>query len=283
MYKITRIVNNNIVCSEDEKGRELILRGLGIGYGRKKNDEVDDAMVEKIYRISNHSAASKLETLLSSIPYEEIETSFAIIEYAKEALPRELNENIHIILTDHINFALQRHRENMDLPNPLLWETRKYYPTEFAVALHALDLIEDRHHVRLSEDEAGFITLHLVNAELGIDMGNMVQIMEMIHKVLEIVKNFCHSPLDETSIHYERFVTHLKFWGQRLMQESSSEETDDEELCEMVFSKYADEYKCACEIEKYIKSELHKIVNKSEKMYLTIYVKRIRMDLIKEQ
>ena len=102
-------------------------------------------------------------------------------------------------------------------------------------------------------------------------------------KVLEIVKNFCHSPLDETSIHYERFVAHLKFWGQRLMQESSSEETDDEELCEMVFLKYADEYKCACEIEKYIKSELHKIVNKSEKMYLTIYVKRIRMDLIKEQ
>lgn len=36
MYKITNVINNNIVCSKDESGEEILLRGLGIGFQKKK-------------------------------------------------------------------------------------------------------------------------------------------------------------------------------------------------------------------------------------------------------
>ena len=34
-YRISRVIGNNFVCTVDETGREVILRGLGIGFKKK--------------------------------------------------------------------------------------------------------------------------------------------------------------------------------------------------------------------------------------------------------
>lgn len=107
MYKITNVINNNIVCSKDESGEEILLRGLGIGF-QKKNDIVAENKVEKIYRIENPSTAGKLQVLLREIPSEYFLVCSEIIDYAKDTLKKTLNDNIYLTLTDHVNFSIER-------------------------------------------------------------------------------------------------------------------------------------------------------------------------------
>ena len=92
-----------------------------------------------------------------------------IIEYAENTVGKKLNEGIYISLSDHTYTAIKRIKNNNIVKNALLWEIKKFYKEEFKIGMKALDLIEEKTHVRLPEDEAGFIALHIVNAQLDVE------------------------------------------------------------------------------------------------------------------
>lgn len=62
---------------------------------------------------------------------------------------------------------MERKNQGIELPNALLWEIKNYYPEEYAVGIEALSIIVEKLNIVLSEDEAGFIAIHIVNAEMG--------------------------------------------------------------------------------------------------------------------
>lgn len=274
MYEILKIVNNNIVCSVDEDGQEILLRGLGIGFKKKVKDFVDDNQIEKIYKISNPSTRNKLQELLSDIPLEYVETCTEIIEYAKASLKRKLNENIYLTLTDHISFAIERMRKNQEYKNALLTETKRFYPEEYTIGVQALEIIKEKLDVALPIDEAGLIALHIVNAELDTKMSDMVQITELIHRVLDIIKSYYKIEFDEDSLYYDRLVTHLKFFGQRLFNNKVTR-NEDAVFHEMVKVQYPRDYECANLIRKYIEETYHKEISEEEMVFLTVHMRRI--------
>ncbi len=49
--RIKKVINNNILCAIDEKGNELIVTGKGIGIKRFTGELIDQARIEKIYRM----------------------------------------------------------------------------------------------------------------------------------------------------------------------------------------------------------------------------------------
>ena len=83
MFKITKIVNNNIVCSVDSNGKEIILRGLGIGFKKQIGDVVPEDKIEKIYKVVDKKESNKLQQLFSEIPIEYIEICGEIIDLAE--------------------------------------------------------------------------------------------------------------------------------------------------------------------------------------------------------
>ncbi len=42
--KIVRVLNTNAVVSSDQEGRELIITGAGIGFKKKKGENLDEAL-----------------------------------------------------------------------------------------------------------------------------------------------------------------------------------------------------------------------------------------------
>ena len=99
----------------------------------------------------------------------------------------------------------------MDIKNALLWEIKRLYKEEFMCGVEAIRIIQDKLNIHLPEDEAGFIAMHIVNAELNEEMPNVIQITKLIQDILNIVKYHFQIDLDEESLNYFRFVTHLKF------------------------------------------------------------------------
>lgn len=277
MYVISKVINNNVVCSIEKDGTEVIVRGLGVGFQKKTGDLIQKEKVEKIYRIANEKTSNSLQQLLEDIPLEHVQMGTEIIDYVREKLNRRLNDNIFITLIDHINFAIERKENHLEYKNALLWEIKKFYPSEYQMGLKAIDMIEERLQVRLSEDEAGFIALHFVNAELDTDMSSTYQITELIHDVLEIVKNYYDTTFDEESIHYERFITHLKFFGQRLFTNRVTQDND-AGFYQMIKNRYQKDYACAMLIESYVEERYKQKITEEEKTFLTVHLRRITMD-----
>lgn len=273
-YKITRVINNNVICSLDEAGSEIILRGKGIGFQKKTGMEVMDSDVEGIFILEKAQTKNKLFELLEDIPPEYIEVSTQIIEHAREKLGKLLDENIYVTLTDHIHFAVIRKKRQMEYVNPLLWEIKSYYGPEYQIGLWALDVIEKRLGLRLKEDEAGFIALHIVNAQLGIQMNNMYQVTEMIGGIVNIVEEYYGRQFDCHSMDYERFITHLKFFGQRLFKNKVFGK-EDPGFHKMIKERYARDYACARKIQAYILEKYGKEVGSEEMTFLTVHLRRV--------
>lgn len=276
MYKITKLINNNIVCSTDSEGNEVILRGLGIGFQKKVNDCIEDERVEKIYKMTNKATSNKLQELLAEIPLEYITVCTEIIEYATKKLNKKLNDNIYITLTDHISFAITRKGKKLEYRNVLLTEIKTFYEAEYEIGVQSLEIIKEKLGVELSYDEAGFIALHIVNAELDTNMGNMVKITELIQMVMELIRDYYDKDIDEDSFDYKRFVTHLKFFGQRLFTNKVVEEND-EDFRHLVKDRYPVDYQCAEKISKLVLEKYNKKVTEEELMFLTIHLRRLQM------
>ena len=105
--QITKIVNNNIVISEDKNHKEVVLMGKGLGFQKHKGDEIKLSQIEKTYVMKDHGMTQRFQEMLTDIPIERVKICNKIIQYAKDTLQKNINDNIYVSLTDHINFAIE--------------------------------------------------------------------------------------------------------------------------------------------------------------------------------
>ena len=202
--KIDKIINNNIVSAIEADGKEVVIMGRGLGFGMKPGKEIPEGKIEKVFRLDSQNSTDKFKELLANLPLEHIQASTEIINYAKSVLNRRLNQSIYITLTDHINFAIERFKEKMMFTNPLLNEIKTFYKEEYLIGEYAVALIERRIGITLPVDEAGFIALHIVNAEYNTAMRDTIDITTLIQNVVKIVKEYFSASSFPGSADYRR-------------------------------------------------------------------------------
>lgn len=271
---ISKVINNNVVSAYDDEQHELVIMGRGIAFQKKSGDPIDEERIEKVFSIQNKDISEKFKTLLYDIPIEYMQVCEAIIDHARTTLNKNLNDSIYVTLTDHITFAIERHQKGMDIKNALLWEIKRLYKEEFMCGVEAIRIIQDKLNIHLPEDEASFIAMHIVNAELNEEMPNVIQITKLIQDILNIVKYHFQIDLDEESLNYFRFVTHLKFFGQRLFNETQME-NQNEFLYEVVKEKNTAAFQCAEKINDYVQKEYNRSLIEDEMLYLTLHIDRV--------
>ncbi len=276
--KIEKILNNNVVITLDDRQQETVVMGRGIGFKKNIGDRLDESLIEKVFTPNGSAMTERYQALLAEIPLTCITTADKIISLARQRLQGKLHNIVYITLTDHIHFALQRHAQGLDIRNVLLWEIKKLYPAEFAVGLEALALIAQRLNAELPEDEAGFIALHLVNAQLNDEMKNTLHITRVMQEILNIVKYHFRFDYNEDALSYHRFVTHLKFFAQRLLG-SNYVDSEDDSLYQLVKAKYRESFACAGKINQHIAANYQHQLTGEEMMFLTIHIERVRSEI----
>ncbi|MFP5109516.1 BglG family transcription antiterminator LicT [Neobacillus sp. C211] len=272
---IDKVINNNLVRSYKD-GKETLVMGKGLGFKKQKDDFIDETLIERIYVIEGEENSNYLEVLLSNIPYTYVQTTNEIVKYAINSLDKKLDDTIWLGLTDHIYHAIDRAKKGKIVRNVLLWEISRFYNHEYLIGKEALKIIEKRHGVKLNDSEAGFIALHLVNAQMD-DNVKIQETMEMIRrqkKIIDIVKYHYGLELNESSIHFDRFWTHIKYFVRRL---SKGKESIKEDLgfLGVIKNKYPNEYKCAKRIEEYVQKEFNCELTEDELIYLAIHIRRV--------
>lgn len=275
--KIDKIINNNVVSAMEDNGNEIVVMGRGIGYRVKRGMEIPEEQVEKVFRLDNPGTLDQFKLLLENLPLEHLQVSTEIINYAKSVLNRKINQNIYITLTDHINFSIDRYHQKMMFTNPLLREVKTFYKEEYLVGEYAIALIDRRIGIKLPVDEAASIALHIVNAEYNTKMRDTIDITNLIQAVLGIVKDEFGMELDETSLNYERFITHLRFLAHRIYSRELLGNDDNQEFYEMVSKMYPEESACSLKVRDYISETYGHKVSDEEVSYLAVHIKRVRM------
>lgn len=273
--KIYKVINNNVLSAYDEHNQEIVIMGRGIGFKAKTGDLIDESKIEKVFCIENSTLSRQFQEMLSNMPLEHMQISADIISYAKNECGMKLNQSIYIALTDHINFAIERYRKGIQLPNALLWEIRQFYRREYLVGEYAIRLLGERLDIHFAEDEAGFIALHFVNAEYDTDVHDTYAITNAMKKSIDLIKQDFPVEIDEFSMHYERFIAHLKFFLRRVVFSNEPLPDEEPELAELIMQKYPDEYTCASKIVRSIEAENQCSITREEIMYLAIHIRRI--------
>lgn len=276
--QIHKILNNNVVVVMDEKNHEQIVMGRGLAFKKKCGDEISKDQIDKVFALSSPDMNNRFQELILDIPLEYITLAENVITYAKTHLGKKLDDMIYISLVDHIYMSVTRFLQGIEVKNALLWDIKRFYQDEFFIGMKALEMIENEVSVRLPDDEAGFIALHIVNAQMEEneqEVKKIYEITKVMQETTNIVRYFFNITFDENSVYYYRFISHLKFFAQRLCSGKTYEEDRDDELLDIIRLKYKGSYECVQRIQEFIENKYHYDLSKEEQLYLTIHIERV--------
>jgi beta-glucoside operon transcriptional antiterminator len=272
--KIKKPLNANAILVVNDDQSEFILFGKGIGYGKKVGDNVDSDNINQTFIPLKNSELKEYLTILESIPAELLELSRQVILEAEDRLGCSLNPSIYFMLSDHLNFAIERYKNDINVTNRVFWEIKNFYPQEFKIGLYALKLIKREFGLVLPEEEAANVAFHIINAQSSAEMkADGMNYAKLIATVNSIIRYSISSELDNTSVHYQRFITHLKFFAERFFNDKMLDDSN------QLFEQIVQLYPRATEISFLIKDQLElvysKKISKEEIAYLAIHINRM--------
>ncbi len=251
--------------------------GKGIAFKKRPGMEIDEMSIIKRLSLEGGGEYSRFEQLLKDVYHWNIWNCHSeIINMAKLEFAKKFKDNVINTLSDHLYVAIKRCREGMTISNPLLWDIKNFYEIEYDIGLRALELIKNKFHIQLPNDEAGFIALHIVNVELDEDnMDHIFQVTKVIQEIMTIVKYHFHAEFDTSNVYYYRFITHLKFFTLRLLKDNQFNEDEENELLDVVKDKYCTSYECVLKIKDFLEKKYNYTLQEDEIVYLTIHVHRV--------
>lgn len=275
--RIKKILNNNAFITRNKNHQEIIVIGKSIAYGKHFNDEIDDNKIYKTFVPISKGDRKLILDMVNEIPVSFFQIAKKIVDKANEDGQIKLTDSVYIALTDHISSSVDRAREELFLTNQFLWEIRSYYPKEYDLGVWALNLIDRECHVRLPEDEAGFIAIHIISGELGNRLDDFKEVIKFIKKVTSIVTYQMSISIDRNSLDYNRFVTHLKFFWQYMMYKNEKKSIGDlsDDMLEIIKGKKVKAYECSLKIREFIKQTYNYDLNNEDLLYMTIHIARI--------
>lgn len=272
--KIEKILNNNAFISIDKSGEEIVVMGRGIAFGKKQGNEVELSRGYKIFSNSDKELNQRLKNIVSDIPEEYMKITEQVVCMLEKGYDKKVNDIIYVSLTEHIHGAVERFKKGIQIKNPLLIDIKRLFRDEYEVSKQALEAIKEEFGIEFEEDEAGYIAQHIVNAQLDDDMSDIVNVTRIMQDILNIIKYSYKIDFNEESVYYYRFVTHLKFFAQRILNRLTYED-DDEDVFEVFKDKYNESYKCVLKIKEQIKQIYDYELSKDEQLYLMIHIERI--------
>ena len=276
--EILKVLNNNVVIVLNEENEEVILMGNGLGFQMKPGSEVNTEKVEKIFKLENQMESEQIKQLFAEIPEEIIDISYKILSDAKETLNKELNESYFIAIADHIHSSIQRYQKNIQVKNFLLWDIKRFFSTELEIARKAIQMVNEQLHVSLTDDEAGFLALHITNAQIDNQNEDAISLTQLMEEILTVIKYTLRISFAENDIYFQRFITHLKFFTEQVLKSDAAPQAEDQvqnELFELVTSQYPEAFVATKKVAELLENRRNYTMSKDEKVYITIHLARI--------
>ncbi|MFE8704018.1 glucose PTS transporter transcription antiterminator GlcT [Cytobacillus sp. FJAT-54145] len=271
---VIKVLNNNVLIGKHSSFGEVVLIGKGIGFGRRTGDLIDSSLVEKLFVLKNEKEQENYIKLLPFIDNDLLDVVISSIQLIKERTRAPLNEHIHVALTDHLLFAINRLTNGLEMKNPFLIETKALYPFEYDVATEVVNHINEKTDVHLPDGEIGFIALHIHSAVNNRNLNEVNQHSQLVTKLINMIEEQLKVQIDKDSIDYMRLVRHIRFTIERVNNGEKVEEP--EKITALLKEEYPLCYNLSWKLIKVMQQVLKKQVFDAEAVYLTMHLQRLQ-------
>jgi len=272
MQTIKKVLNSSVVLVVDARGAERVLLGKGIGFGAKAGEVIEASAVDQVFVALDDADQRNLVELLAQIPGEFVELTRAVVADAEEQGLR-LDPHVYLALTDHLHFAVERHRRGLVVANRLAWEMRSVYPVQYAVGERAVEAMRERLGVDLPADEAANVAFHLANAELGKVGIDSMRIVELIRSVTAIIQHTSGAALDREDLRSARFVAHLQYFAERFFS-GGLLVSEDDFLFTSLSARYPRAVASAERVRAFVRAEYASELPNEEVAFLALHIAR---------
>ena len=123
-----------------------------------------------------------------------------------------------------------------------------------------------------SEEEAGFIALHIHSLKTKDKLSNTVKYAYICNSALEIIEDELAIEVDRKSLDYARFASHIRYAVERIIKGKPIKN----ELLPAIKRTYKDSYRMAKMVGKMMAEELYADVPQEELGYLTLHIERLK-------
>ena len=270
--KIFKVINNNMVSVKNNDGTETMLKGLAIGYGAKPGDTVDESKIEKRFILESKSVARKFNDIAVGIDKRIIDACVDVISEIISKSKEPLSNNLYLSIIDHVNILMDRMKEGYVFDNFVLWDLKRIYPDEYAIAKWAVQELSNKLECDIPYDEASFLTLHIVSAEKGRTMQNAYEETNTINEIVEILGK--HVPFKEegNDYFYNRFITHVRYLVENKGNRIEGNHRRNNMMLETFTNAYPVLANCVEEVNKYLIDKKKWSLSNDEKLYLIIHL-----------
>mgnify|MGYP002620646155 FL=1 len=271
--EVFKKINNNVALARDAKGRELVVFGKGIGFPAMPYELTDLTNVQRTF----YDVNEKYFDLLRDVPEAVFLAADDIADTAREELNCSLNSNLTYALADHLNFAIQRSHEGLDVRVPLAYDIKHLYPQEYAIAKEGLHTLCRALGVTLPESETVSIAMHIITAENEVgDMHSTILTAKVISEISNLVEKTMCIKLDKDNFSFSRFAMHLRYLVQRMMRGKPLNSDSAMDTMFMTMRKeYPDVYACVQQIDFFLQNTYDWSCSKEEQLYLIIHIHRV--------
>ncbi|NHM33284.1 glucose PTS transporter transcription antiterminator GlcT [Neobacillus terrae] len=273
-FIVKKVLNNNVIIAAHESYGEVVIIGKGIGFNRKRDDIIESYSVEKLFVLRNEKEQANYIKLLPFLQTDLQEVIISAIELIKQRTGNSLNEHIHVALTDHIMFAINRISTGMEMKNPFLIETKTLYPIEYDIAAEVVELLKDKIHVDLPKGEIGFIALHIHSAIANKNLSEVNQHSQLVSRLIDMTEEQLDIEIDKESVDYMRLVRHLRFTIERV--NNGEKVNEPEKIAFLLKEEYPVCYNLSWKLIKVMQQTLKKPVFDAEAVYLTMHLQRLQ-------
>ena len=278
MFRVIKALNHNgVVAIDMGMHKEYILLGKGIGFGKKVNERFEAPEDTQVYLLQKETDRGSTKEIINNIEPEFLEIASTIIMEAEKKFEK-VDKNILCSLADHIAFAIKRIKNNEQISNPLTQDIRALFSEEYGVARKAKDIIKEAEGVEISDDEIGYIALH-IHSSLGNE--KISQAMEtaiLVRDCITSIEQKIGKTIDIESLSYNRLMSHIKYMAARTLKG----ETIKLDMNDYIKERFPESFEIAEDICRKLGSELNKELKEVEIGYLAMHIERVFSDELEE-
>lgn len=268
--KIIKKINNNFALAQDDNGRNLVAYGKGIGFPPTPYELNDLSKIDRTF----YDVQKEHLPMFFGADEKVIAIAIDIVDYARLHVRKDIADYLYYVLVDHINFAIERYKNNVYVPMKLSNEIKFNYAEEYAVGDWAWQYINKQFHIHLPKDERSIIAMHIVESEQSPQRSlREISTETIIEKALKIISEDLHIEIKNDDFNTHRFETHLRYLLQRI--DDTQINSDNAAMFEVMSEKYPDVYMCTRDIAEYLNMELGRQINKEEMLYLMLHINRL--------
>lgn len=272
------MLNNNVVLARDEIGREAILTGRGLGFQRKRGQDVDASLISRRYIPADN--AQSVAEVIAGIPLERLALIERVFRKAARGLNTDVPSSTLIAVVDHINQAMARVYQGLTMDYPLRAEVAHLHPEELRLAEAMVEEINAAQEVQLPRGEAVALALHLFTAAIGAPSAQAAsEQSRLIGQVMGLLEKSFGEAFDADSVNAARFAVHLRYFLVRARTAVQIEDGTSSLVAEALRVSDPDAYRVARRIRDLLEIRLNTAVTDDETAYLALHVARLTSSL----